>query len=70
MPAHMDEIATIAQDYFDQHEAQAVMLVDHQISMALGKSAWEEALKWYRVRHRLRRLQMLHAGGKGSRLAY
>lgn len=70
MLAPMDEIAGIAQDYFEQHKAHAFMLVDDRISMAIGKSEWEEALKWYRVRHRLRRLQMLHAGGKMSRLAH
>jgi hypothetical protein len=70
MTAHMDEIAIIARDYFDQHKAHAFMLVDDQISMALGKSEWEAALKWYRVRHRLRRLQMLYAGGKASGLAH
>jgi hypothetical protein len=70
MSARMDEIAIIAQDCFDQYRAHAVTMVDRQISMALGQSKWEEALKWYRVRHRLRRLQMLDAGGKLCRLAH
>jgi hypothetical protein len=65
----MDEIAIIAEDYFSRHKAHAFTLVDDRISMALGKCEWEEALKWYRVRHRIRRLQMLYAGGKSRRLA-
>jgi hypothetical protein len=70
MVAPMHEIAVIAQDYFDQHKAHAFMLVDDRISMAIGKSEWQEALKWYRVRHRLRRIQALYAGRKMSLLAH
>lgn len=70
MLAHMDKIAIIAQEYFDRHKAHAFMLVDDRISMALGKSEWDEALKWYRVRHRLRRIQAVYAGGKIGKLAH
>ena len=62
MLAPMNEIAVIAREYFDRHKAHAFMLVDDQISIALGQSQWDRALQWHRVRHRLRRLQMLHAG--------
>ena len=70
MLTQMDEIAIIAQDYFDRHKAHAFALIDNQISIALGQSQWDKALKWHRVRHRLRRIQMLYAGGKAKHLVH
>ncbi len=70
MSAPMDHIALVAQDYFDRHGAHAFTLIDDQISRAIGQHEWDEALKWYRVRHRLRRLQVMYAGGKAMRPAH
>ncbi len=56
----MDEIAVIAQDYLDRHEPRALLLIEDQISLAVGRNQWGEVLKWHRVRHRLQRLQMKH----------
>lgn len=61
MAGPMDEIATIAQDYYDRHQSHALVLIDDQVSLAVGQSRWPEVLKWFRVRNRLRRLQIVHA---------
>ena len=68
MTRPMDEIAQIAQDYFDRHQSHAMRLADDQVSLAIGRRHWPEVLKWYRVKHRLRRLQSLHAAASTVRL--
>jgi hypothetical protein len=54
----MDEIAVIAADYFDRYKSHAPVMIDDQISLAVGSSRWSDVLKWHRVKHRLQRLQM------------
>ena len=63
----MDEIATLAQDYFDRHQSHAMMLIDDQVSLAIGQRQWADVLKWSRVKHRLRRLQIMHAAASTVR---
>ena len=65
----MTEIAAIAQDYFSQHAFHSMMLVDDQISVAIGQRQWGEVLKWQRVRCRIERLQAMHAGSAALRLS-
>jgi hypothetical protein len=57
----MSEIAAIARDYFDRHQAYGLMLAGDQISRATGRHEWADVAKWHRVRNRMRRLQAVKA---------
>lgn len=59
MIANMDEIQALAQEYFDRHDAHALMLIEDQISLATGCHTWGDVLKWQRVKLRLQRLQQV-----------
>ncbi len=64
MNAPMDEIALIANDYFDRYKDRAAILIDDEISRAVGQAQWGDVLKWHRVKHRLLRLQMTRQGAQ------
>jgi len=57
--AFTKDIAVLAKRYFDRYGDHALMLVDDDISRAIGAGGWDDVLKWQRVKERLRRLQAL-----------
>ncbi len=61
MAVAMDEIATLARGYFEQHSDHAVALIEDNISRAIGARGWDDVLKWQRVKIRVQRLQSLHS---------
>ena len=64
----MDEIALIAQDYYTRHKNHALVLIDDRINLAVGQNHWSDVLKWHRVKHRLRRLQLTQQPPQSSRV--
>ena len=55
----MTEIGGIARFYLERHAHRAPILIEDQISRAIGARGWDEVAKWQRVKLRVERLLQL-----------
>jgi hypothetical protein len=55
----MDEIGCLAKSYYHLHQNRALVLVEDNISRAIGGARWDDVVKWGRVKRRIIRLSVL-----------